>query len=101
MENNTKAKLVESNGLFIIKKAGGEIVSCPYRAMIMTNNQIQSGNNSVTQSNQVCSSDCAKFETKEKEGRKFIVMSCGTTSAIEFDEIEKSEKKESKLQIKL
>ena len=92
------AKLRQKNGTFDLIKDNGQVCTCPYRSMITTQvvdnkavkklEELDKDNIKLIQTNQVCTSDCAKFQMKEDDkGNKKVLLSCGTGTVYEIDEV--------------
>lgn len=89
----SKLKLKHSSGRLIANKESGELMTCPFRQMIITERP-NIGNmkgKDIVQTNQPCTSDCAKFVfVIDKEGVNKVHLTCGVGTAYEY-EIEKND----------
>jgi len=100
MKETKFAKLIPFEETLAIAKHNGQIATCPYKPMLTIQTKRPSlikGKEDeirVSQKLQYCTSDCAKFNVKEIEDKKMIILSCGAGTVIEYDEIIKPQKQQ-------
>lgn len=79
----SKVKLKLENGSYMVTKASGEVMTCPFRQMKMV--QTGSIKREIIQMNQPCTSDCAKFQTVEDSGKMKLRLYCGVGNEYEYE----------------